>query len=77
MKKEVLSLNREDLYKVVDAVPNNKLKEVEIMLRIMTMPEVVTTEEDLEDIKQAEIDFAKGELKTYTIEELRKEYLND
>lgn len=44
-KKGDVCLNREHLYKLVDAVPNDKLKELEKMLKIMAMLEEVQTEE--------------------------------
>lgn len=47
------------------------------MLKIMTMLEEVPTKEELEGFRQAEFERANGELKTYSVEELRKEFLND
>lgn len=53
-KKGDVCLNREHLYKLVDAVPNDKLKELEKMLKIMAMLEEVPTEEEIEEIRLGE-----------------------
>ncbi|SES17729.1 hypothetical protein [Psychrobacillus sp. OK032] len=44
-------MNREYLYKLVDALPSNKLKELEEVLKTMAKPEEVPTEEEIEAIR--------------------------
>lgn len=75
-KREMLGVNREYLYKLVDAVPNNKLKEVEKILKIMAMPEEVPTKEELEAIRIGEEQIRNGEFLDYTQEEFKKEMID-
>lgn len=72
----MLGLNREYLYKLVDAVPNNKLKEVEKILKIMAIPEEVPIEEELEAIRLGEEQVRNGEFSDYTQKEFKKEMIN-
>lgn len=67
----MLSLNRENLYKLVDAVPNDKLNELEKILKIMAMPEEVAIEEEIEAIRLGEEEIPqKTSKKTASKEEI-------
>lgn len=70
--------DREYFYDLVNKVPEAKLTELRKALLIMAMPEEEVTEEELEAIKQAKMEYENGEFTTYTsFGELEREFLND
>ncbi|MCC3357758.1 hypothetical protein [Bacillus sp. REN16] len=58
---------RKELHDLITAAPSEKLKELEGLIRILTLiPEEKPTEEEMKIIEQAEKEFENGE--TYSFE---------
>ncbi len=64
--------NVEDLYRLVDAVPQSEWADVERYLKIKAMPTEAPTEDEIEAIRQGREGYANGEFYRYaTIDELK------
>ena len=72
-----MSMDKEYFYKLFEAIPQSKWKDIEKQLKIMAMPEEVPTEEELEAIRQGREEIANGESTIYTIEEFKRTFLDD
>lgn len=65
-------MNIEDLYRLVDAVPEGKWKDVERYLKVKAMPVKSPTDDEIEDLRKSGIKYGIGEYyKKATIDELR------
>lgn len=72
-----MAMRKEDLYKLIDQVPEGKYYELEQLIKKMTIPEAKATIEEIEAIEKARKEFENGETSRYTIEELRREFLGN
>jgi hypothetical protein len=72
-----VAIRREDIYKLIDKVPDEKLSELAKIIKVLTKSEDEPTEEEIEAKVQANKEYENGETYSYTIEELRKEYLDN
>ena len=70
-----MAMNREKLYRLVDAIPSSEWHDVERYLKIKAVPQEEATEEELEIIKQAETEYLNGESVSYTADEFKKRFL--
>jgi hypothetical protein len=72
-----MAKRREDVHKLVESVPDEKLSELVKMINLLTMPEEEPTEDEIKAIKIARKEYEGGETYTYTIDVLRKEFLDN
>lgn len=72
-----MAIRREDVYKLIDKVPDEKLSELVKLIKLLVIPEEVPTEEEVEAIKEARYEYENGKTHAYSIEDLRKEFLEN
>ncbi|MCC3356761.1 hypothetical protein [Bacillus sp. REN16] len=72
-----MATKREDVYKLIEAVPDEKLSELVKMIKLLTMPEDEPTKTEINAISVSRSEYENGETYSYTIDELRKEFLDD
>jgi hypothetical protein len=68
-------IRREDVHKLIETVPDEKLSELVKLIKLLTMPEDDPTEDEILAIEIARKEFENGETYSYTLDELRKEFL--
>jgi hypothetical protein len=72
-----MAIRREDVYKLIDQVPDEKLSELVRLIKPLAIPEEVPTKDEVEAIKEARREYENGETHSYSIEDLRKEFLEN
>jgi hypothetical protein len=72
-----LAIRREDVLKMVELVPDEKLSELVKMINLLTIPEEEPTEDEIKIIDVARKEYESGETYTYSKDELRKEFLDN
>lgn len=72
-----MAIRREDIYKLIDSVPDEKLSDLVKLIKHLTIPEEEPTDGEIKAIKEACEEYDNGETKCFTIDELRKEFLED
>ncbi|MEH7494505.1 hypothetical protein [Neobacillus niacini] len=72
-----MAIRREDVYKLIDKVPDEKLSDLVKLIKLLAVPEEDPTEDEIRAIKEATKDYKNGETHSYSIDELRKEFLGN
>jgi hypothetical protein len=72
-----MAIRREDVYKLIDKVPDEKLSDLVKLIKLLAVPEEDATEDEIRAIKEATNDYKNGETHSYSINELRKEFLGN
>ena len=72
-----MAIRREDVYKLIDKVPDEKLSDLVKLIKLLAVPEEYATEDEIRAIKEATNDYKNGETLSYSIDELRKEFLGN
>jgi hypothetical protein len=72
-----MAIRREDVYKLIDKVPDEKLSDLVKLIKLLAAPEEDPTEDEIRAIKEATNDYKNGETLSYSIDELRKEFLGN
>lgn len=72
-----MAIRREDVYKLIDQVPDEKLSELVRLIKPLAIPEEVPTDDEVEAIKEARYEYENRETHSYSIEDLRKEFLEN
>lgn len=72
-----MAIKREDIYKLIETVPDEKLSDLVRLIKPLTIPEAEPTRDEVEAIKEARKEYESGETVAYTIDELRKEFLDN
>ncbi len=72
-----MEIRREGVYKLIDKVPDEKLSDLVKLIRLFAIPEDKATVDEIRAIKEASNAYKKGETHSYTIDELRNEFLEN
>ena len=72
-----MAIRREDVYKLIDNVPDEKLSDLVKLINLLAVPKEEATEDEIIAIKEAQIEYKNGETHSYSIDELRKEFLEN
>ncbi|MBY0146978.1 hypothetical protein [Neobacillus niacini] len=72
-----MAIRREDVYKLIDRVPDEKLSDLVKLIKLLAIPEEEATVDEIRAIKEARNDYNNGESHSYSIDELRKEFLEN
>lgn len=72
-----MAMRREDVHKLIEAVPDEKLPDLVKLIKSLSMPEEEPTEDEVKAIEKANKEYENGKTYTYTINELRKTFLED
>ncbi|KYC90364.1 hypothetical protein MXL46_11790 [Heyndrickxia sporothermodurans] len=72
-----MAIRREDIHKLIEEVPDEKLSDLVKVIKLLTISEEEPTKDENKLIKEALKEYENGETSSYTIDELRKEYLED
>lgn len=72
-----MAIKREEIYKLIERVPDEKLSDLAKLIKLLTIPEVEPIEMEIEAIKEAQKEYKNGETYSYSIEELRREFLDN
>jgi hypothetical protein len=72
-----IAIRREDVYKLIDKVPDEKLSDLVKLIKLLAVPEEDPTEDEIRGIKKATNDFKNSETLSYTIDELHKKFLGN
>ncbi len=72
-----VAVRREEILKLIETVPDEKLHELEKMIKILTMPEEEATEDEIKAIEAARKEYENGETYSFTIDQLRKKFLEN
>lgn len=72
-----MAIRREDVYKLIDRVPEEKLSDLVKLIKLLAIPEEEATMDEIRAIKEASNDYTNGETHSYSMDELRKEYLEN
>jgi hypothetical protein len=72
-----MAVRREDIYKLIETIPDEKLSELVKMIKLLTISEEKPTESEIKVINEARLEYENGETSTYTIDNLRKKFLEN
>lgn len=72
-----MAIRREDIYKLIDQVPDEKLSDLVKMIKLLAIPEEEPSESEIKAIKEARNEYENGETFSYSIDDLRKEFLEN
>jgi hypothetical protein len=72
-----MAVRREDIYKLIETIPDEKLSELVKMIKLLTISEEKPTESEIKAINEARLEYENGETLSYTIDNLRKEFLEN
>ncbi|QOR67939.1 hypothetical protein IM538_07350 [Cytobacillus suaedae] len=72
-----MAIKREDIHKLIESVPDEKLSDLAKLIKLLSIPEVEPSELEVEAIKEAQKEYKNGKTHSYTIDELRKEFLDN
>jgi hypothetical protein len=72
-----MAIRREDVYKLIDRVPDEKLSDLIKLINLLAIPEEEASVEEIKAIKEASNDYKNGDTHSYSIDELRKEFLEN
>lgn len=72
-----MAIRRADIHKLIETVPDEKLDELVKVIKLFTISEEKPTEDEVQAIHEARKEYEAGETTSYTIEELRKEFLDN
>lgn len=72
-----MAIRREDVHKLIENVPDEKLSELVKVIKFFSIPEEEPTDDDIKAIKEACKEYKNGETLSYSIDELRKELLEN
>lgn len=70
-----MAIRREDIYKLIDKVPDEKLSDLVKMIKLLAIPEEEPSDSEIKAIKEARNEYENGETLSYSIDNLRKEFL--
>jgi hypothetical protein len=70
-----MAIRREDVYKLIDKVPDEKLSDLVKLIKLLAIPEEEASVDEIRAIKEASNDHKNGETHSYSIDELRKKFL--
>jgi hypothetical protein len=74
---ENMAIRREDIHKLIETVPDEKLDELVRIIKLFTISEEEPTEDEVQAINEARNEYETGETLQYTIDQLRKELSED
>lgn len=72
-----MAIRREDVHKLIEKVPEEKLSELMKIIKQLAITEEMPTKDEINTISEARKEYERGETYSYTIDELRKEFLED
>lgn len=72
-----MAIRREDIYKLIDQIPDEKLSDLVKMIKLLAIPEEEPSESEIKAIKEARNEYENGETFSYSIDDLRKEFLEN
>lgn len=72
-----MAIKREDIYKLIDKIPDEKLSELVKIIKYLGLTEEEPSGCEIEAINEARKEYENGETLLYTIEDLRKEFLDN
>jgi len=72
-----MAIRREDVYKLIDKLPDEKLSELVKFIKLLAIPEEEATEDEMKAIKKACKEYKNGETYSYSIDELHREFLEN
>lgn len=72
-----MAIRREDVHKLIEKIPDEKLPDLIKLIEILSMPEDEPTKDEMKAIETARKEYENGETYSYTIDELRKEFLEN
>jgi hypothetical protein len=72
-----MAISRANIYKLIDKVPEEKLSDLVKMIKLLAVPEEEPSDSEVKAIKEARNEYEKGETFSYSIDDLRKEFLEN
>lgn len=72
-----MAMRREDVHKLIETIPDEKLDELVKLIKLFTIPEEEPTDEEINAINEARKEYLTGETHSYKIDKLRKELLDN